>query len=799
MKDMLQAWLNALTDAAWMVDPRSLRLAAANGAAYQLLGMEPGTLVDRPAIELMASPEDIYFWEEVAAGNVENIHSQTLVRSMEGTAIAVDRKVSRVWLDAGTPYFLVILRDMRSQLAKEAVLEDRLADLRATLESSHDALLVTDLQGGVKHFNHRFVQMWQLPPAVLEGPSGDGLQAHMETLLDNVQAYRARLAAITRTGEQAALDVLQLADGRTLGRQEVPKFSRGRVLGRVFSFRDITSQVDADKRLQLAAKVFECSPDAIFITDAGHKVLQANPVCEQLFGVSHAELVGRNASALFIDPLRSDYFTAVDHALQAQGLWTGELVHTRGLRSLSVQVSWVALRDATGNTVYTVGFVQDLTERVEAEKRIDLLAHTDILTGLPNRVLLSQRAELMLGMCQRQGTPCGVLFVDLDRFKNINESFGHALGDRVLVEVAQRIRLCLREVDTLSRLGADEFVIFLQEADAFGAEIAARRIIASLSQPFGVQDMDFSLGCSIGIALYPDDGNSVDELIQCADTAMHGVKERGRGSLRFYQPQMNVDWLSRIKMEHAMRQGLERHLFRLVYQPQISLQDGRLMGAEALLRWTDPDLGNVPPSTFIPLAEESGFIISLGNWVLGEAVRQATLWQRQGMPVVVSVNVSALQFHQAEFVERVAFSIRGVGLDPALLELELTESILVKDAEEALAKLDALAALGISLAIDDFGTGYSSLAYLKKFPISKLKIDRAFVMGLPQDESDKAIVGATVAMARALKLSVVAEGVETPAQRDYLQSLQCACYQGFLCSPGLSADDFEKLVAQLPK
>jgi EAL domain-containing protein (putative c-di-GMP-specific phosphodiesterase class I) len=280
---------------------------------------------------------------------------------------------------------------------------------------------------------------------------------------------------------------------------------------------------------------------------------------------------------------------------------------------------------------------------------------------------------------------------------------------------------------------------------------------------------------------------------------MHGVKERGRGSLRFYQPQMNVDWLSRIKMEHAMRQGLERHLFRLVYQPQISLQDGRLMGAEALLRWTDPDLGNVPPSTFIPLAEESGFIISLGNWVLGEAVRQATLWQRQGMPVVVSVNVSALQFHQAEFVERVAFSIRGVGLDPALLELELTESILVKDAEEALAKLDALAALGISLAIDDFGTGYSSLAYLKKFPISKLKIDRAFVMGLPQDESDKAIVGATVAMARALKLSVVAEGVETPAQRDYLQSLQCACYQGFLCSPGLSADDFEKLVSQLPK
>jgi EAL domain-containing protein (putative c-di-GMP-specific phosphodiesterase class I) len=279
---------------------------------------------------------------------------------------------------------------------------------------------------------------------------------------------------------------------------------------------------------------------------------------------------------------------------------------------------------------------------------------------------------------------------------------------------------------------------------------------------------------------------------------MHGVKERGRGSLRFYQPQMNVDWLSRIKMEHAMRQGLERQLFRLVYQPQIALEDGHLTGAEALLRWTDPELGNVPPSTFIPLAEESGFIINLGNWVLGEAVRQATLWQKQGMPLVVSVNVSALQFQQVDFVERVADSIRSVGLHPALLELELTESILVTDAEEALAKLDALAALGVRLAIDDFGTGYSSLAYLKKFPISKLKIDRAFIMGLPQDESDRAIVEATVAMARALKLKVVAEGVETAAQRDYLQGLHCASYQGFLCSPGLAAAEFEKLVAQLP-
>ncbi|MDT8991781.1 EAL domain-containing protein [Curvibacter sp. APW13] len=798
MKDMLQSWLSALTDAAWLVDPHTLRVVVANQAASQLLGIGPEELIDRPAIELMASPEDMYYWEDVAAGHAEGIHSQTLVRSIQGVGIAVERKVSRVWLDAGTPFFLVVLRDMRSQLAREALLEERLDDLRATLESSHDALLVLDLHGGVKHFNHRFAQMWQLPDAMLDDAKLAALGTHLESWMSDPDAYRARWQVIAQLPEQAASDHLYLRDGRIVERRVVPKFSRGRVMGRVCSYRDVTAQVDAERRLQLAAKVFDCSPDAIFITDAGHRLVQVNPECERLVGSPLSELIGREATSLFSDPLRPDYFVGVARALDEEGIWSGELVHERQGRRFHVQVSWVALRDEHGHLVHTVGFVQDLTARVEAEKRIDVLASTDLLTGLPNRLMLAQRAELMLGLSQRQGMPCGVLFVDLDRFKSINESFGHALGDRVLVEVAQRIRLCLREVDTLSRLGADEFVVFLQEADAFGAEIAARRIIAALGQPFEVQDMDFSLGCSIGIALYPDDGRTVDELIQCADTAMQGVKERGRGSLRFYQPQMNVDWLSRIRMEHAMRQGLERQLFRLVYQPQISLETGQLVGAEALLRWHDPELGQVPPSTFIPLAEESGFIINLGNWVLGEAVRQATLWQKQGMPVVVSVNVSALQFHQAEFVERVADSIRGVGLDPALLELELTESILVKDAEEALAKLDALAALGLSLAIDDFGTGYSSLAYLKKFPISKLKIDRAFVMGLPEDESDKAIVSATVAMARALKLAVVAEGVETDAQRSYLHSVQCASFQGYLCSPGLDADKFTELVSRLP-
>ena len=420
------------------------------------------------------------------------------------------------------------------------------------------------------------------------------------------------------------------------------------------------------------------------------------------------------------------------------------------------------------------------------------------MTGLPNRLLLGQRVAVALRTAQRNGSTFALLFVDLDRFKNINDSLGHAFGDRVLVEASSRIQQTLREVDTLCRVGGDEFIAFCQDADAIGAEIVARRILDKLAQPFVLDSVNFSMGCSIGIAMYPADGRTLETLIQCADTAMFRVKERGRANYRFYQPQMNVDLLSRVKMDHAMRLAMEQGLFRLHYQPQISLLDGRLLGVEALIRWTDAELGNVSPGTFIPLAEESGFIINIGNWVLLEAVRQSCEWQASGRPVVVSVNVSALQFQQGDFVERVAKVLHDSGLDPAFLELELTESILIKDIHETLARLEALAALGLSLAIDDFGTGYSSLAYLKKFPISKLKIDRAFVMGLPEDEGDRAIVGATIAMARALKMTVVAEGVETEAQRDFLHALECEAFQGFLCSPGLPAKDLETLYATLP-
>jgi diguanylate cyclase (GGDEF)-like protein/PAS domain S-box-containing protein len=672
------ALLDAMIEAVCLVDATTLRIIEINQGLAVLVGMERSDFIGKPVVELMASPEDLYFWEDVAAGHAGTIFSDSLLRCSDGIAIPVERKVSRVWLNPGEPVFLVGVRDLRQQRQTEEQLENRMAELRATLESTGDGILVTDTTGAVRHYNRRFVELWNVPPDLLDAHNDPAMFAHLSACVLDETTYTDQLGVIASDPEMQCTDVVLLRSGRMLERVTLPQTSRSRVVGRVYSFRD-------------------------------------------------------------------------------------------------------------------------LTERLDAQKRIEVLAYTDALTGLPNRLLLGQRVAVALRAAQRSGATFAIMYIDLDRFKNINDSLGHTFGDRALMEAASRIQQTLREVDTLCRVGGDEFIAFLQEADALGAEIVARRILEKLAQPFVVDQINFSLGCSIGVAMYPADARTLDALIQCADTAMFRVKERGRGNFRFYQPQMNVDLLSRVKLDHSMRQAMDLGLFTLHYQPQIALCDGRLLGVEALIRWHDLELGNVSPATFIPLAEESGFIITIGNWVLQEAIRQALVWQHSGRPVVVSINVSALQFQQGDFVERVASAIGDAGLDASLLELELTESVLIKDVNETLARLHALSCLGVSLAIDDFGTGYSSLAYLKKFPISKLKIDRAFVMGLPDDEGDRAIVSATIAMAQALKLTVVAEGVETVAQRDYLKSLHCEAFQGFLCAPGLPADELERLQATLPK
>ncbi len=802
-----QPLLDSLLEAVCIVEPIGLRVVGVNAAATALFGVEAAQLVGRVATELAATPEDRCFWQDAGTPTDSGsgwIHSLTFVRHATMGLRPVERRVSRVEFEPGKPLYVMGLRDQQAQRHAEDELERLLAELQATLESTADGILVTDLDGAIRGCNRLFARLWSLPESSLTRRDDAKIHAWMRDQVQDPEVYAARLVEIDAMPLVQSRDTLLLRSGRVLERVTLPQYGRGRPVGRVSSFRDITEQLSSAARLQLAAQVFESSLDAIFVTDAEHRVVAANGACLKLAGLSLEQIIGMPTDGLLHHRVGARWFAPVRTRVVDRGLWEGELWCRRPDGTiLPGQLSLVRLApgaspmpaSAAGTAgARHVGFFKDLTETVEAHKRIEQLAYSDPLTGLPNRATLTDRIEFALAMSQRHGPSFALLFLDLDRFKQINDSLGHVFGDRLLVEVAQRLLGCVRQIDTVARLGGDEFVLLLNQTDATGAELIARRVHDALGAPFMLGGMNFSVTGSVGIAMYPADGRTVNDLIKNADAAMYQAKESGRAGFRFYQPRMNADLLARMRLDHAMRGALERGDFRLHYQPQVALNGGAMVGAEALLRWRDSELGEVSPADFIPLAEATGFIVTIGDWVLREAVQQAARWRAQGRSIVVSVNVSALQFQQPGFVDRVEAVLGEAGLPATLLELELTESILVQDADEALARLHALDRLGVGLAIDDFGTGYSSLSYLKRFPIGKLKIDRSFVKDLPGDESDSGIALAVIQVARALKLRVIAEGVETAAQRDFLRVAGCDEFQGFLCAPGLSVADFERLM-----
>lgn len=787
-----QALIEGMLEAVLLVDPVQLRIIAANQSAHHLLELEEKSLIGTPVVDLAAAPEDIYFWEDVAAGLSDNIFSETLMRLPSGEAIHVERQVTLIRLGGNTSIYVVAIRDHTGQRRIENELEKLIAELRATLESTADGILVTDLDGGIRSYNHLFAKLWNLPDELLTQRDDSAIYSWMDKCMVDTAHYSERLGAIRRSPLMEATDVLVLRSGKILERLTLPQYARGRPIGRVYSYRDITQRLADEARLQLAAKVFESSTDAIFITDQELKIVTTNPSFERLTSFSEAEMAGLTPLEFFSEQSNQPLVRQALNDVQELGFWEGELWNRRkNGHAYLCMISLVRVQDEHGRTINYIGFFKDRTESHAAKQKIEELAFSDVLTGLPNRLLLAERLRQSIIFASRQNSKFALLFLDLDHFKQINDSLGHPFGDRVLIEVTERLKKCLRHVDTAARLGGDEFVLLLHEADAAGAEICARRVLEELRAPFNLDGMNFTVTCSIGIALYPDDGTGMDDLIKNADSAMYHVKERGRSDFRFYQRQMNIGLLSRMKIDHAMRLALEHEQFKLHYQPLVDLKTGVVIGAEALIRWHDDDLGDVSPAQFIPIAEETGVIVAIGNWVMKTAMRQAAAWNNQQQCLRISVNVSALQFQQPDFVENIARELRESQLGPDCIELELTESILIRDVEETLKKLASLAALGVKMSIDDFGTGYSSLSYLKRFPINKLKIDRSFVMHLPDDESDVAIVTAIISMAHALRLKVIAEGVETEEQKKLLQSLNCDEVQGFLYARALTAEDFE--------
>jgi diguanylate cyclase (GGDEF)-like protein len=440
--------------------------------------------------------------------------------------------------------------------------------------------------------------------------------------------------------------------------------------------------------------------------------------------------------------------------------------------------------------------IEDRTRGLEAANRqLRHLATHDSLTGLPNRILLEDRLSQAIAHATRDGHTFAVAIFDLDRFKVINDSFGHGIGDELLKEVARRLQGIARSIDTVVRLGGDEFVMIIDHlAQPADAQIVAQRAIAALQQPLRIADKDILASASVGIALFPQDGNSVETLMAHADAAMYFVKQHGRNNVQYFEPGMDADTQDRGRLENDLQQALERKQFELHYQPKVDAQTGLLSGAEALIRWRHPVRGLVPPGTFIPLAEDCGLMESIGNWVIREACRQAGAWHKEGLPPIrVAVNLSAFQFRNGNLLGTIRRALNDARLDPSYLEVEVTESALMSDPEESVNILKQLSEMGVLVSVDDFGTGYSSMSYLQRFPIDKLKIDRTFINELTSNNDDASIVSAIVSLGHTLKLKVIAEGVETPEQLEFLQMLGCDQYQGYHYSAAMPANELADL------
>jgi diguanylate cyclase (GGDEF)-like protein/PAS domain S-box-containing protein len=546
---------------------------------------------------------------------------------------------------------------------------------------------------------------------------------------------------------------------------------------------------------------FERTPLGVIEWDREFRVTAWNPAAELIFGYTAGEAMGRAAPGLVVPEKEIGALEAMwtDLALTREGS-KATLTNLTG-SGRSIQCEWynTPLVDPGGKVIGYASLVQDVTERLNTERTIHYMAHHDALTGLPNRRLMQDRLNQAIMNARRKQKHVAVLFLDLDRFKVVNDSLGHDAGDLVLKDVAQRLQGCVREIDTVSREGGDEFVVVLPDLDRpENARVVADKILKELARPMEIAGQEIHVSTSIGISHYPNDASDVNHLLKHADSAMYQAKDAGRNTIRFFTGDLNFLMSRRLEIEGKLRRAIENEEFFLRYQPQVELTTGRIVGLEALIRWNDPEKGEVFPNDFIFIAEELGLIVPIGEWVFRTACRQLKVWTDAGLPAVrVSINISPRQFMSRRLVPMLKGVLEETGADAGRIELEITETMIMRNLEQSLATLEELRALGMQVTVDDFGVGYSSLGQLKRLPAANMKIDRSFIANVPDDASSGAITEAMIAMAKRLKLRVIAEGVETKAQLDFLRANQCEAFQGFLFSQPVMAEEATTMLKAL--
>lgn len=563
--------------------------------------------------------------------------------------------------------------------------------------------------------------------------------------------------------------------------------------------QDITERQQAQAQMSKLSRALENIADSVVITNRNGEIEYVNSAFESTTGYSRQEAIGKNPSIVQSGKHDKAFYKALWKTILGDRIYRDTLINRKKDGTLYYEEKTITpLKDEKGDITSFVATGKDITERLRAEERLLYMAHHDILTDLPNRALFIDRLSHAILRTHRGDHVVAILFLDLDRFKVINDTLGHDLGDRLLQDLAERLRSCLREADTIARLGGDEFAVLLEDiTDIADASSIALQIRDMLSYPFVVDGRELFITASVGISMFPDDGQDAHTLLKNADTAMYRAKESGRDTHQLYSAEMSTRALERLTLETDLRHAVAREEFLLHYQPQVDLESGRIVGVEALIRWNHPELGLIPPDDFIPLLEETGLILPVGEWVLRTACAQNKTWQDIGLPPLsVAVNLSGRQVESSDLIGQVRDIVTESNLDPSYLELEITESMIMANVEATIETLTCISDMGITFAIDDFGTGYSSLSYLKRFPISTIKIDRSFVRDITTDPDDAAIVTTIIAMARNLKLGIIAEGVETEQQSAFLSAHDCTRIQGYLFSRPLPVEEITELLRQ---
>lgn len=583
-----------------------------------------------------------------------------------------------------------------------------------------------------------------------------------------------------------------------LSTSKVPlRNTNGDVIGVLGIYEDITKRKLTEEQLLKLSQAIEQNSSALMITDVEGTIEYVNAAFTRTTGYTSQEVIGQNPRFLGSSKTPAYLYSALwNHLIQGEQ-WSGEFInrHKNGEEYFQSIVA-TPIVDKNGKTTHYMAVGEDITNRKKSEERIHFLANFDPLTGLPNHTQMEDHFNYISRIARRSGHSFALMFLDIDHFKDINDSLGHKVGDELLINLAQRLKSILREEDTISRQGGDEFVLILPDVDAHAASIIAQKLIESVHKPIQLRNYELSITFSIGVSLYPSDGNSLETLLKNADTAMFRAKVEGRNGYRFFTEEMQQRSIRTLELSNALHHAMQNNELQLVYQPQISANSSTIIGAEALLRWNNPVIGNVSPSEFIAIAEDNGLIIQIGEWVLRTAVAQAKEWMDKGLPpIIMAVNLSAIQFRHSTLPELITSILEEIQLPPEYLEIELTERAAMNDPEKAIIIMNKLHDQGIRMSIDDFGTGYSSLSYLKKFNIYKLKIDQSFVRDINTDAEDKAIVGAIINMAKGLGILTIAEGVETVSQLNFLKDQGCDEIQGYLFSKPLIPSDFEAFVA----